>query len=70
MSISNYYQDNNRIMIHEYANLTSNVCGDLKNYFTTLSVGSNSSCSRPSTRESGIATTSTVGEVVQENEAM
>jgi hypothetical protein len=54
--------------IRVYANLTSNFCAVLKNYFT--SVGSSSSGSRPSTHESGIATTSTVGEVVQENEAM
>jgi len=50
--------------------LTSNFCADLKNYFTTLSVGSSSTGSRPSTNESANATTSTAGEVVQENEAM
>ena len=42
----------------------------MKNYFTTLSVGSSSTGSRPSTNESANATTSTAGEVVQENEAM
>jgi hypothetical protein len=41
----------------------------LKNYFSTLSVGSSSNGSRPSTHESGNATTSTAGGVVQENEA-
>ena len=50
--------------------MTSNFCADLKNYFTTLSVGSSSTGSRPSTNESANATTSTAGEVVQENEAM
>jgi len=50
--------------------LTSNFSADLKNYFTTLSVGSSSTGSRPSTNESANATTSTAGEVVQENEAM
>jgi hypothetical protein len=42
----------------------------LKNYFSTLSVGSSSNGSRPSNHESGNATTSTAGGVVQENEAM
>ena len=50
--------------------MTSNFSADLKNYFTTLSVGSSSTGSRPSTNESANATTSTTGEVVQENEAM
>jgi hypothetical protein len=50
--------------------LTNNFCTDLKNYFISLSVGSSSSGSRPSTHESGNATTSMAGEVVQENEAM
>ena len=50
--------------------MTSIFCADLKNYFTTLSVGSSSTGSRPSTNESANATTSTAGEVVQENEAM
>ena len=50
--------------------MTSNFSADLKNYFTTLSVGSSSTGSRPSTNESANATTSTAGEVVQENEAM
>jgi hypothetical protein len=57
--------------LSEYVNLTSNFLAELKNYFTSLSVGSSSSGSHPSTHGSGNATTSTVaGEVVQENEAM
>jgi hypothetical protein len=57
--------------LSEYANLTSNFSTELKNYFTSLSVGSSSSGSHLSTHGSGNATTSMVaGEVVQENEAM
>jgi hypothetical protein len=57
--------------LSEHVNLTSNFSTEFKNYFTSLSVGSSSSGSHPSTPGSGNATTSTVaGEVVQENEAM